>query len=127
MPTKNVVELVALVLAGMLVFSGLNNKFGSQRKPPTDYSAHYNVDVLMYGAVWCGYCAKARRYMDSKGITYYEHDIDKPGEGREQYDDLGGKGVPLFQVGGEVMRGYSPGGLQKLVNEKRLRVSENTQ
>ncbi len=30
----------------------------------------------MYSADWCGYCARARRLLDSKGVAYEEIDVD---------------------------------------------------
>ena len=30
----------------------------------------------MYSADWCGYCARARRLLDAKGIAYEEIDVD---------------------------------------------------
>jgi glutaredoxin 3 len=32
--------------------------------------------VIMYSADWCGYCARARRLLDAKGIAYEEIDVD---------------------------------------------------
>ena len=97
----------------------------SLSEPPSDYSAAHDVDVVMYGASWCGYCAKARRYMDRHAITYIEHDIDTSIDGRREYKDLGGKAVPLFQIGGQVLKGYRPERIAQLVEEKRLSVSEH--
>ena len=90
----------------------------------TDYSAAHDVDVLMYGTSWCGYCAKARKLLDEKGITYYEYDIESSEEGYRQYKDLGGWGVPLFQIGGKVVKGYSPSRVIKLVDDLYLKTSE---
>ena len=30
----------------------------------------------MYGTDWCGYCARARRLLDAKGVKYEEIDVD---------------------------------------------------
>lgn len=30
----------------------------------------------MYSADWCGYCARARRLLDAKGVAYEEIDVD---------------------------------------------------
>ena len=87
---------------------------------PTDYSAAHDVDVLMYGTSWCGYCAKARQLLDEQGITYYEYDIESSNEGYRQFQDLGGKGVPLFQIGGKVVKGFRPDRVLDLVDELYL-------
>ena len=31
--------------------------------------------VVMYAADWCGYCARARRLLDAKGVQYEEIDV----------------------------------------------------
>lgn len=117
--------LLALVLFSLGFVYLLQKELRNLREPPTDYSAAHEVDVLMYGASWCGYCAKARKMMDAKGITYFEYDIDKSQEGRRQFKDLGGKGVPLFQIGGTVVKGYSPTEVVSLVEAKHLKLGES--
>jgi glutaredoxin 3 len=32
--------------------------------------------IIMYSADWCGYCARARRLLDAKGVVYEEIDVD---------------------------------------------------
>jgi glutaredoxin 3 len=32
--------------------------------------------IIMYSTDWCGYCARARRLLDSKGAPYEEIDVD---------------------------------------------------
>jgi glutaredoxin 3 len=32
--------------------------------------------IIMYCADWCGYCARARRLLDAKGVVYEEIDVD---------------------------------------------------
>jgi glutaredoxin 3 len=32
--------------------------------------------IIMYSADWCGYCARARRLLDAKGVAYEEIDVD---------------------------------------------------
>lgn len=62
----------------------------------------------MYGTSWCGYCAKARKLLKKHDITYFEYDIEKSEEGHRQFKALGGRGIPLFQINGEVVKGYAP-------------------
>lgn len=76
--------------------------------PPPDYSAQHEESVILYATSWCGYCTKARQFLAEKGIPYYEYDIEASAEGREQYDALGGNGVPLLLVNGTVIKGYNP-------------------
>ncbi len=91
---------------------------------PADYSAAHDVDVLMYGTSWCGYCSKARKLLDDHDITYFEYDIESSREGLSQYQDLGGRGVPVFQIGGKVLKGYNPARILQLVDEVYLEIPE---
>lgn len=64
--------------------------------------------VVLYATDWCGYCKQTRRFLDSKGIPYTEFDIEKSAEGRKAYEALGGRGIPLIDVNGTLIRGFSP-------------------
>lgn len=68
-------------------------------------------DVVLYATTWCGYCQKTRAFLAEKNIPYVEYDIEKSGEGRHQYNELKGNGVPLLNVKGTVVRGYNPDGI----------------
>jgi glutaredoxin len=70
-------------------------------------------EVILYGTTWCGYCAAARRFFDANGIRYTEFDTEKTTEGYEGHKKLGGGGVPLIVVGGDVMHGYNEAGLRQ--------------
>ncbi|MBT8329058.1 MAG: glutaredoxin family protein [Desulfofustis sp.] len=85
--------------------------------PPIDYAAAHEVPVIMYGTSWCGYCAKTRVLLEQHDITYFEYDVETSDEGYEQYIDLGGRGVPVLQIGGKVVKGYNPSRILELVND----------
>ncbi|MCP3931969.1 MAG: hypothetical protein GY705_23085 [Bacteroidetes bacterium] len=78
----------------------------------------------MYGTSWCGYCAKARKLLDDHNITYFEYDIEASKEGYNQHKDLGGRGVPVFQIGGKVLKGYNPQRLLQLVDELYMEIPQ---
>lgn len=68
-------------------------------------------DVVLYATAWCGYCQKTRTFLADQNIPYVEYDIEKSGEGRHQYNELKGSGVPLLNIKGTVVRGYNPDGI----------------
>lgn len=76
--------------------------------PPPDYS---DGNVILYATDWCPYCEKTRLLLAQHHIPYKEYDIETSSEGKQQYQRLAGKGVPILLVAGEVIRGY---------NEKRI-------
>ena len=69
--------------------------------------AQANAKVVLYATDWCGYCKRTRRFLDSKGIRYTEFDIEKDAAGRKAYEALGGRGIPLIDVNGTLIRGFS--------------------
>lgn len=68
--------------------------------------------VVMYSAVWCGYCKQARQYFQQNGISFVEYDIEKDQRARKAYDSIGGNGVPVILVGDKRMNGFSVAGFQ---------------
>lgn len=77
--------------------------------PSTALSEHAqaNAKVTLYATDWCGYCKQTRRFLDSQGIPYTEFDIEKDAAGRKAYEALGGRGIPLIDVNGTLIRGFS--------------------
>lgn len=64
-------------------------------------------DIVLYGAVWCGYCEQTRQLLASNNVNYCEYDIERSAEGFKQYENLGGGGVPLMLFNGELIQGYN--------------------
>ena len=75
--------------------------------PPPDFSKDHDGRVILYATSWCGYCAKARELLKANNIDYYEYDIEKSEDGNRQYKALGGRGVPVLLIKGQVIKGYS--------------------
>lgn len=72
--------------------------------------------VVMYGASWCGYCRKARTYFKSNNIPFREKDIENSKTAKQEFDRLGGGGIPLIFVGKKSMRGFTPARFEALYN-----------
>jgi len=70
--------------------------------------------VVMYSAEWCGYCKKAKRYFNMKGISYMEYDVEKNARAKSEYEEMGATGVPVILVGKKRMNGFSEKGFEKL-------------
>ncbi len=65
-------------------------------------------EVVLYATEWCGYCAKTRVLLAEEGVAYREVDIEKSASGQAAFQALGGRGVPLLDVRGEIIHGYNP-------------------
>jgi glutaredoxin len=76
------------------------------------------VDVILYGADWCGACRMAKKYMDSKGVDYEERNVDEPRWAQEMRAKAGPGGIPVIDVGGQIMRGFSAERLDQLIAEQ---------
>ena len=42
------------------------------------------MKVEIYTKAWCGYCARAKRLLDEKGVDYEDYDITMGGPKREE-------------------------------------------
>lgn len=82
-------------------------KLTADATSPANFSANQTQDVVLYATSWCGYCAKARKYFKDNDIAFVEYDVEQSSEGKAQYDQMNGKGVPLIVVKGEIIRGYN--------------------
>ncbi len=86
--------------------------------PPPDFAAAHQETVVMYSTQWCPFCQKARELFVEEGISYYEYDIEKSEEGSTQYHRLGGGGVPVILINGEVLKGFNRSTVLALVDKK---------
>lgn len=72
-----------------------------------DVQAEERPDVILYATSWCGYCRKTRQLLKELEADFVEKDIEKdPAAGREFRQRFGRSGVPVIDVGGQVIRGY---------------------
>jgi glutaredoxin len=71
--------------------------------------------VVMYSTDWCGYCKQARIYFAKRGIAYTELDVEKNPAAHAEFKRLGGRGVPFFVHGGNVMRGFSEASFEAFI------------
>jgi len=80
-----------------------------------------SIKVIMYITSWCGYCRKAREYLQSLRVNLVEYDVEKnPSKEKEMLSKSGGaKGVPLIGGEGIILRGYSPNAIKDAVEKRR--------
>jgi glutaredoxin len=72
--------------------------------------------VVMYSAVWCGVCKKAKKYFEANNIQYQDYDIEKSSKGMKDYKKLGAKGVLVILVGEKRLNGFSAGSFESIYN-----------
>jgi glutaredoxin 3 len=62
----------------------------------------------MYTTPWCGYCVRAKAFLDARGLEYEEIDLDDDPAFRQTLHDLtGGWTVPQILIDGRVIGGYA--------------------
>jgi len=81
--------------------------------------SNQDIKVVMYMTAWCGYCNKAREYLRSLGVNVTEYDIEKNAEKREEMRKLGGRGVPVINVEGIIIKGYSQEMIKNAVEKRK--------
>jgi glutaredoxin len=91
---------------------------GGSRDEKRDYGS---IKVIMYTTSWCGYCRKAREYLESLSVDLVEYDIerDRSIQAEMLRKSGGARGVPLIDVEGIIIRGYSPSGMKDAVEKRR--------
>ena len=57
----------------------------------------------MYVLPNCGYCERARQYLQARGVKFEEYDIAASPKHKARFVALCGQGTPLLQVGDQVL------------------------
>jgi len=76
--------------------------------------------VKLYTTTWCGYCKRAKAYLQARKTPFEEIDVEASAQGQSEFRSLGGRGVPVILVGNQRMDGYSEGGLEGLLKQAGL-------
>jgi glutaredoxin len=87
----------------------------ARRDKARDARASANASqVVIYTTPTCPACKAAKEYMDSKGITYQEVNVEQS-PGAEEFQRMGGNAVPVIVVGDKRMVGFNPDALQAML------------
>ncbi|MCH2109447.1 MAG: glutaredoxin family protein [Polyangiaceae bacterium] len=71
--------------------------------------------ATLYGASWCGACRAAEKYLRAQGIEVRKVDIEEDPQGRKEMQTrlrsagLRGSSIPVLDIGGIVLQGFSQG------------------
>lgn len=76
-------------------------------------------NVIMYSTTWCGVCKRAKRYFQKHNIAFQEYDVEKSAKGREDYQRMNGRGVPIILVGNNRMNGFSARRFQSFYSTRK--------
>lgn len=73
------------------------------------------AEVVLYSATWCGACRKAKKYLAQKGVDYENRDVDDPRWARELLQRTGQRAIPVIEVNGRILTGFSASGYDALI------------
>ena len=76
-------------------------------------------DVIMLGAVWCPYCAEARKYFHKNNVHYCEYDIERSAEGKRLYEKSNGSGIPILIIDNKRYSGFSAVAFEHLMKSRQ--------
>ena len=79
-----------------------------------------NCDVIIYSTSWCGACDRAKAHLDERGVAYVDKDIEDDAAAEEEFLEKSGgrRGVPLLDVYGQIMHGFSPARLDQMLQRR---------
>jgi len=79
------------------------------------------VTAIIYGASWCKPCHTAQDYLKARGVTVVMKDIEASeaaqAEMQQKLARVGrsGASIPVIDVAGQILVGYSPGSLDQAI------------
>jgi glutaredoxin len=96
------------------------------RPPPEEPGTpSTGLTAIIYGASWCGPCHQAAAYLKRRGVTVVEHDIEKSPHAADEMQEkarragIRSASIPIIDVGGVVLQGFSPGALDRAIDRAR--------
>ena len=111
-----------------LTAPGANGQYSGQLLPRSELEAALakrnqapkQAPIIMYSTSWCGVCTKARSFMRAQNLIFVEKDIEKDKTAARELAMKGRKtgvrtsGVPVFDIGGQLISGFDPNTIAKL-------------
>ena len=79
-----------------------------------------DFNVVLLSTSTCGYCKKLRADLADWGVDYVDIDIESERKGRDAYEQLNGRGVPILLIGDQVVHGYAPDRSRELLAAANL-------
>jgi glutaredoxin len=80
------------------------------------------TNVVVYTTSWCPVCKRAKAWMQARGIPYEERDVERSREYGRAMHAINPRGsVPTFDVGGEVLVGFSEANVLSAVDRAAQR------
>lgn len=79
--------------------------------------------VTVYSTTWCAFCATEKQWLDKLGVKYIAKNIEEDEAAhKELIEKLDGNftGVPVTDIGGEMILGFNRPALQAALEKNQL-------
>lgn len=77
--------------------------------------------VIIYSAVWCGFCHAAKQYLDKLGVKYDDKDIEHdPVSLNESVQKSGQMGIPVLDINGTIIVGFNRPAIDEALKANKL-------
>ena len=77
--------------------------------PAVKPAAQAGSPVVVYAADGCPYCQQAKGWLKQRGVAFTEKDVDDETNAEDAQRLSGQDGVPVVQIGTQVIVGFDPG------------------
>ena len=75
--------------------------------------------VKIYTTPTCPWCHKTKEWMKEKKIKYTEYNVASDEKARKRMMEKSGQmGVPVLEIGSEIIVGFDPKGIEKALKKK---------
>lgn len=72
--------------------------------------------VIVYSTPTCPYCVYAKNFFKEKGVPFEDVDVSKDRtRAMEMIQKSGQMGVPVIDIGGEIIVGFQPAVFEELI------------
>lgn len=87
---------------------------------PASAASPGQVEVVLYGAEWCGACRQAERYLRDRGVPVTRQDIEKNPLAQAELERKLTQAnlprtaqIPIIDIGGQLLVGFAPGAVDR--------------
>lgn len=75
----------------------------------------YYREVILLKTTFSPYSAKVREFLQDNNVKFKEYDIEESDEGKQLFEQYGGKFIPLLIINNRVVEGYNEFEMDKLL------------
>jgi glutaredoxin-like YruB-family protein len=75
------------------------------------------ANVVVFSSNTCPYCVAAKEYLEEKGVSYTEKNIQKDKAAKKELMSMGHMGVPVILIDGEEVVGFDKDKIDDLLDK----------